>query len=207
MIDKSVPFSVRRARLRLGMTQMQLAEFSGVDVSIVYRWELGLACPSPEIWARLRNITLKPSSLIDEDLVRASPVYKLIVNMDDLTSPIVASKGIIEALEAVGAFKGEHEPFDFAARARNSPDYEMSGTRALEIIQRDRRWRTGKIVYAEVHCLSPALGGIWVDAMIAPLPERIAALIEFAPSKHGAEDGFRVHLVGMEDMPFNRPQA
>ena len=41
MIDKSVPFGVRRARLRLGMTQMQLAEFSGVDVGMVYRWELG----------------------------------------------------------------------------------------------------------------------------------------------------------------------
>src|SRR5262245_12071111 len=100
MIDKNVPFGVRRARLCLGMTQMQLAEFSGVDVAAVYRWELGLACPSPEIWARLRSITLKSSSFLDDDLVRVSPLYKFIVDMEDLTCPIVASKGIIEAIEA-----------------------------------------------------------------------------------------------------------
>jgi DNA-binding transcriptional regulator YiaG len=41
MIDGSIPFGVRRARLRLGMTEMQFAEFSGVDVGMVYRWELG----------------------------------------------------------------------------------------------------------------------------------------------------------------------
>jgi hypothetical protein len=30
------------------MIQMQLAEFSGVDVAPVFHWELGLAHPSPE---------------------------------------------------------------------------------------------------------------------------------------------------------------
>ena len=75
------------------------------------RWELGLAHPKPEIWARLRNITLKASSSLDEDLVRLSPVYKVLVDMKDLTHPIVASKGIIEAVEAVGAAQEEEEPF------------------------------------------------------------------------------------------------
>jgi transcriptional regulator with XRE-family HTH domain len=131
MIDKSVPFGVRRARLRLGMTRTQLAEFSEVDVGMVHRWELGLACPSPEIWARLRNITMKSSSLLDEDLVRVSPLYKVIVDMDDLNSPIVASKGVIEAIEAVGAVGGEDQPFDAAELARGSPHYETTGTRAL----------------------------------------------------------------------------
>jgi hypothetical protein len=119
----------------------------------------------------------------------------------------VASKGIIEAIEAAGAFKGEDRPFDVATLARKSPHYEISGTRALEIIQADQRWRRGEIVYVEVHCLSPALGDVWVDCMVAPLPERIAALIEFAPSRRGPEGGFRVHLVGLEDMPFNGLQS
>jgi transcriptional regulator with XRE-family HTH domain len=203
MIDKSVPFGVRRARLRLGMTQMQLAEFSGVDVGMVYRWELGLAHPSPEIWARLRTITMKASSFLDEDLVQTSPLYKFIVDMDDLTAAIVASKGIIEAMEVAGASGGEDQPFDIAELARKSPYYEISGTRALKMIQADPKWQAGEVLYAEVHCLSPALGGLWLDAMVAPLPERIAALIEFAPSKKGPEGGFWVHLIGLEDMPFS----
>jgi hypothetical protein len=149
---------------------------------------------------------LKAASFLVKDLVRVSPLYKFIVDMQDLTKPIVASKGIIEAIEAVGASEEEDNPFDIAEVDHKSPHYEISGTRALEMIQSDRRWRTDEIAYAEVHCISPALGGVWLDAMIAPLPVRIAALIEFAPLKRGAEDGFRVHLVGMEDMPFNRPQ-
>jgi DNA-binding XRE family transcriptional regulator len=207
MTDKSVPFGVRRARLFLGMTQMQLAELCGVDEATVYQWELGSACPSSEIWARLRNITLKSSSFLYADLVRASHLYKFIVDMNDLTRSVAASKGIIDAVTAVRASRGEDRPFDLAEIARRSPHYHVSGTRALEIIQADPRWRAGSIVYAEAHCLSPGLGDVWVDAMVAPLPERIAALIEFAPSKRGVEGGFRVHLVGLEDMPFNRPQG
>jgi hypothetical protein len=41
--------------------------------------------------------------------------------------------------------------------------------------------------------------GIWVDA-IAPLPDRLAALIEFTPSKRGTEDGFWLHPVRLNDM-------
>jgi transcriptional regulator with XRE-family HTH domain len=207
MNDKSVPFAIRRARLRFGMTQMQLAEFFGVDVGLVYRWELGLAHPSPEIWARLRTTTMKASSFLDEDLVRVSPLYKFIVDMDDLTSPIVASKGIIDAVRAVRGSGGEDRAFDLAEIARKSPHYQVSGTRALETIQADPRWKSGEIVYAEAHCLSPALGDVWVDGMVAPLPDRVAALIEFAPSRRGPEGGFSVRLVGMEDMPFNRPEG
>jgi transcriptional regulator with XRE-family HTH domain len=206
MIDKSVPFTIRRARLLLDLTRRQLAGLYGVDEATVYRWEIGLAHPSPEIWARLHNITLKASSFLDADLVRVSPLYKVIVDMEDLTSPIVASKGVIEAIEAAGAFKGEDQPFDAAELARTSPRYEITGTRALEIIQADPKWQAGEIVYAEAHCLSLAMGGAWLDVMIAPLPERIAALIEFVPSKRGPEGGFWVHLVGFEDKRFNQRQ-
>jgi transcriptional regulator with XRE-family HTH domain len=206
MIDKSVPFIVRRARLLLGMTHTEFAALYGVKEAAVSQWERGLAHPSPPIWVRLRTITLRASSFLDEDLVRASPLYKFIVVMEDLTCPIVASKGIIEAIEAVGAAREIDQPFDIAELARKSPHYEVSGTRALEIIQSDPGWQDGDIVYAEVHCLSPVLG-VWIDGIIAPLPDRAAALIEFTPSKRGPDDSFRVHLVGLQDMPFNQPKC
>jgi transcriptional regulator with XRE-family HTH domain len=200
MIDKSVPFLVRRARLLLGMTVAEFAGLYGVDEAIVSQWERGLAHPPPQVWARIRSITLRASSVLDEELVRASPIYKFIVDMEDLTKPIVASKGIIEALNEVGALDEENYSFDLLVeRARESPCYDVSGVRALEILDADPEWRCGDVVYAETHCMILPLG-IWVDAMIAPLPDRLAALIEFAPSKRGAEGGFWVRLVRLKDV-------
>src|SRR5262245_46894641 len=103
MADIGVAFSVRRARLLLGMTRSEFAALYGTDDPTVSRWESGLARPNPEIWARLRDLTLRASSSLDEDLVRESPVYKAIVDIADLTCPVVASKGILEAVKAVGA--------------------------------------------------------------------------------------------------------
>ena len=199
MTGKSVPFIVRRARLLLGMTVAEFAGLYGVDEATVAQWERGLAHPSPQVWARIRSITLSASSLLDEELVRASPVYKFLVDMEDLTKPIVASKGIIEAIKAVGALEIENRPFDLAEEARKSPCYEVSGPRALEILQADPGWGGGDIVYAEAHCMALPLG-VWVDATIAPLPDRLAALIEFTPSRRGAEGGFWVRLVQLKDM-------
>jgi len=41
--------------------------------------------------------------------------------------------------------------------------------------------------------------------MIALLPERVAAIIEFIPSKRSPKGGFWVHPFALEDMPFNSP--
>ncbi len=199
VIDKSVPFIVRRARLLLGMTVTEFGGLYGVDEATVNQWECGLAHPNPQIWARVRSITLSASSLLDEELVRASPLCKYIADMEDLTRPIAISKGIIEAAEAVGAPIGENLEFDFAELARKSPYYETTGTRAMEIVQADPGWRGGDIVYAEVHCMTLPRG-TWVDAMIAPLPDRLAAILEFTPSKRGAEGGFWVRLVRLKDV-------
>jgi len=204
IMDVGVPFVVRRARLLMGMTQAELAELFGVDDGTVSRWERGKLHPAPKVWRRIRDITLKEDSLRDEALVRASPVYKYLVDIKRLTKPVVASRGITEALEIVGVLKGKDRPFGIAKLARKSPQYKVSGTRALEIIQANPDWQRGDIVYAEVHCISPALGGVWVDAMIAPLPDRSAALIEFAPSPRGAGEGFRVQLTPLQDMSFSR---
>jgi transcriptional regulator with XRE-family HTH domain len=201
MIDKSVPFIVRRARLLLGMTVAEFAGLYGAAEATVSQWECGITHPHPQIWARIRSLTLSASSLLDEELVRVSRLYKVIVDFDDLTRPIVASKGIIEALDAVGASETvrpfEREKFD--EHAQNSPSFEVSGVRALEILQADPEWRGGDVVYAEFHCMVLPLG-VWIDAMIAPLPDRLAALIEFVPSKRGAESGFWVRPVRLKDM-------
>jgi hypothetical protein len=125
------------------------------------------------------------------------------VDIKRLTKPIVASKGIREALEMVGSLKEKDRPFGIAYFARKSPQYKVSGTRALEILQANPKWLRGDIVYAEVHCISPALGSVWVDAMIAPLPDRSATLIEFAASPRGAGEGFRVQLFRLEDMSLS----
>ncbi|MGA7329120.1 MAG: helix-turn-helix domain-containing protein [Rhodomicrobium sp.] len=151
MADKIVPYIVRRARLLTGMTQSEFTLLYGVDEATVSRWETGSAQPSPEIWSRLRNISLRASSALDEALVKASPVWKCIANMENLTHPIAVSKGVEEAIEAVGASKVRDQHLDVAEVARNSPDYGISGLRALEIVQADRRWVRGDIIYAEAH--------------------------------------------------------
>jgi transcriptional regulator with XRE-family HTH domain len=199
-MDDSVPFLVRRARLLLGMTQAEFAQLFGVDDGTVSRWERGKLHPAPKLWQRIRDIVLKQSSALDVHLVRTSPVYKCLVNVKDLTKLVVFSKGMIEAIKAVGAFELDDKPFDIAELSRKSSYYEVSSGRALEIIQADTRWARGEIAYAEMHCVSSSLGGVWADAIMAPLLDRYAAIIEFAPSKRGAAEGFWVELVGLEDM-------
>jgi hypothetical protein len=142
---------------------------------------------------------LKAGTFIEEDLVRRSPAYKYIVDIGDLTRPLLASKGVLEALAELGVSEAEEKPFDFAEVARKSADYEVSGTRALEIIRLNPRWIRGSVLYVEVHCISTSLGGIWADALIIPLPDCRAALIEFAPSRRGAAEGFWIRYV---EAPF-----
>jgi len=199
-MDSSVPFLVRRARLLLGMTQTEFAQLFGVDDGTVSRWERGKLHPAPKMWRRIRNIVLKESSALDIHLVRASPVYKCVVEVRDLTKLVVFSKGMIETIKAVGALELDDKPFDIAEHSRKSSYYEVSSGRALEIIQADTRWSRGEIAYAEMHCVSASLGDVWADAIIAPLLDRYAAIIEFAPSGRGAAEGFWVELIGLEDM-------
>jgi transcriptional regulator with XRE-family HTH domain len=204
-MDASVPFLVRRARLLLGMTQAEFAQLFGVDDGTVSRWERGKLHPAPKILQRIRNILLKESSALDAHLVRISPVYKCLVNMKDLTKLVVFSKGMIEAIKAFGTFElDDDKPFDIAELSRKSSYYEVSSGRALEIIQGDPRWSRGEIAYGEMHYVSSSLGGVWTDAIIAPLLDRDAAIIEFAPSKRGAAEGFWVELISLQDIPLDR---
>jgi len=44
---------VRQVRIKLGLTQMRLAERLGVSLVTVNRWENGQSRPSAKIWARI----------------------------------------------------------------------------------------------------------------------------------------------------------
>src|SRR5271166_1595790 len=107
MIDKSLAFTVRRARLLLGMTLPEFASLYGVDEKQACRWECGIDHPKPEIWARIRSLTLKAYPLLDDELIEASPVYKYIADMKDLPHPVIASRAITEVLAAVGASEAQ----------------------------------------------------------------------------------------------------
>jgi transcriptional regulator with XRE-family HTH domain len=110
-MDVGVPFVVRRARLLMGMTQAEFAELFEVDDGTVSRWERGKLRPAPKVWKRIREITLREDSLRDEALVRASPVYKYLVDIKRLTKPMVASRGISEATaDLLGRDSSDHRP-------------------------------------------------------------------------------------------------
>jgi hypothetical protein len=66
------------------MTQAECAQLFGVDDGTVSRGERGKLHPAPKIWQRIRDIVFKASSVVDARVVRASPVYKCIVNMQNL---------------------------------------------------------------------------------------------------------------------------
>jgi hypothetical protein len=57
------------------------------------------------------------------------------------------------------------------------PFYEISGIKALLIIQSDQSWIRGDVVFTEAHCYSPTFKS-WLDCIMAPLPDKFSALIE-----------------------------
>jgi transcriptional regulator with XRE-family HTH domain len=198
---EKVPFLVRRARLLLGETQMQFAEQFGVEDGTVSRWERGKLRPHPQALKQIREIVIRKGSFLSDALIRASHVAKIVTPMNDLTQAIVVSKGVKDALKQVGlSFESLSNVIVDPKEARTSPHYEVSTVHALELIQADPRWLKGEIIYAEAHCLSLRVGA-WVHMMVAPLPDRCAALIEAAPSRRGAEEGFWVRLIEAEEIP------
>jgi transcriptional regulator with XRE-family HTH domain len=203
-IMEKVPFLVRRARLLLGETQMQFAERFGVEDGTVSRWERGKLRPHPQALKQIRGIAVREGSFLSEALIRASHVAKIVAPMDDLTRALVVSEGVKDALKQAGvSYESLGSAIADPKEARTSPHYEASAVRALELIQADPRWLKGEIVYAEAHCLSLRVGE-WIHMMVAPLPDRCAALIEAAPSRRGPEEGFWVHLVEAEDIPSRK---
>jgi transcriptional regulator with XRE-family HTH domain len=148
---KNSAFLVRRARLLLGETQSEFADHFGVETSTVSRWERGLVKPRPRALAEITKMATKTDPFRSEDVIRASPVIKFLAPLNDLTTPLMVSKGLIEVLGELGyTFK------DFLTRqgkelwARpNERIYGISTGQCLRDIQKDPRWLRGEIAYAE----------------------------------------------------------
>lgn len=149
------PYLVRRARLLLGEKEAEFAKRFGVDEATVRGWEKGQACPSPKNWSWIRGSLSRSSNILSE-AVRSSHSYKCVVSLNDLTSPIIVSKGMEEALARIGIEREDLTGQFLAILARSSPQYEISGIKALSMVQSNQSWIRGEVIYAEAHCYSPA---------------------------------------------------
>jgi len=167
---------VRRARLVLGQTQSRFAEQFEVDDGTVSRWERGKLRPSPAIIAHLREIVLRSGFVAGKELIRASPILKCVSPIDDLKHPCVVSMGVRIALKRAGI--SDHDLSAHIKEVQVGASADLSGAHALDIIQADPAWVGRRAVYAEAHCFAVLLG-VWVDAMVIPLPDEPLALIEF----------------------------
>jgi transcriptional regulator with XRE-family HTH domain len=189
----NIPYLVRHARLVLGQTQSQFAERFEVDDGTVSRWERGKVRPAPAVVAQLREIALK--SMLGDELVRASLVWKFVSPIGDLRHPCTVSKGTREALTHAGI--PSHDLSKVIKEVRYGTTPELSGAAALEAIQSAPLWIERRVVYAEAHCIAVSLRA-WINLMVTPLPDRPFALIEFA--KAPEEGGFWVRVVCFEDL-------
>jgi transcriptional regulator with XRE-family HTH domain len=193
-MDEGVSYFVRRARLLQGMTQAHFAEQFGVDPATVSRWERGRLNPSPLVWRKISDINTKHGSLLGDAAIQASPVLKYLVNMENLNDILMISKGAARSLAQLGYTPEDmYDTVLLSSDAHASPHYGHSSYLALDKISKDPRWRNGEVVYAEAHSFSMRLD-IWIDLMVAPLPDRFAALIEAVPSHVGTRGGFWVQL-------------
>jgi hypothetical protein len=191
------PYLVRRARLLTGEIEAAFATHFGVDEATVSGWENGKARPSPKEWSWIHETVFHSSDIVSE-AVRAARTYKCVVSLNDLTSPVLISRGVEDALARVGIeSKDLTGPF-LPNLVRSSSHYEISGVKALSLIQANQSWIMGEVIYAEAHCFSPLLR-MWLDCVIAPLPGRQAALIEAAPSSQGEKGGFWVRFIKGDD--------
>jgi transcriptional regulator with XRE-family HTH domain len=200
-MDEGVSYFVRRARLLQGKTQAHFAELFGVDASTVSRWERGTLNPSPLVWRKIRNINTKHGSLLSDAAIKASPVLKYLVHMENLNDIMMISKGAAASLAQLGYTPDDmYDTALLSSDARASPHFSHSSYLALDKITKHPRWRNGEVAYAEAHCFSTRLN-IWLDLMVAPLPDRYAALIEAVPSHVGTRGGFWVQLTFTEHLP------
>jgi hypothetical protein len=183
----------------MGMTQSEFAEMMGVEDATVSRWERGKLCPSPKLWARIREIALRSATPHSDELIQVSHAYKFVVRMNDLTNPTVVSQGVAEALAKVGLKPAELTGPWWSEAAHASPHYDISAVRALTIIETDNGWLSGEIAYAEAHAFSTSLG-LWLNLMVAPLPDRYSALIEAVQAIRGEEGGFWTRIIPIGDV-------
>jgi transcriptional regulator with XRE-family HTH domain len=187
---KHFAFLVRRARLLLGETQNEFAYRFGVETSTVSRWERGLVKPLPKAQAEITKIALKTDPFRSEDIIRASPAFKYVAAMNNLTAPRVVSEGLAANLVALGYtiedFLKGHDKRLWAGP--DDPIYEISVAHCLKAIEKDPRWLSGEIYYAEFGGFTKARNA-WALGLVAPLPDTddnvalVEAVVAEAPSE------------------------
>jgi transcriptional regulator with XRE-family HTH domain len=197
VLVKAFAFVVRRARLRLGMTQAEFAEQFDVDVGTVSRWEHGKLRPSPAAQAKIHRIIRDDGTFDAHRLVAASPVYKWLSAMDDFNSTIVLSRGVTDALAKVGYSVDDcpqHLP-TFAQNwtRRSDPEWEYSFARTAEVIEADPRWLRGEIAHIEIHAYTSVLKG-WGTGLLAPIFNDGLALFESVPDPRPSREGFWMRI-------------
>lgn len=69
--------TLREARLRAGMTQVQLAEAMGVNQTAVSNWELGVTEPPARRAQRIEEVIGVPRGSIDWDATAASALNRV----------------------------------------------------------------------------------------------------------------------------------
>ena len=150
--------------------------------------------PRPRALAEITKIATKTDPFRSEDVIMASPVIKFLAPLNDLTTPLMISKGLTEVLAELG-----YTSRDFLTRqgkelwARpNERIYWISTVRCLR----------GEIAYAEFRGFGKAMNA-WIRGLAAPLvdPDRgDVALIEAVADRSQLDsDGQFVRLV-----PFSR---
>lgn len=195
---RNFAFLVRRARLLLGETQSEFADHFGVETSTVSRWERGLVKPLPKALAEITKIATKTDPFHSEDVIRASPVFKYLAALSDLSSPLVVSKGFAAYLAEVGYtfedFLNRHTEGLWAHPGE--PIYEVSVSRCLREIENDPRWRRGEISHAEFRGFAKALNvNAWVRGLVAPLPDKDNVALFEAVVDRSQVDGTFTRLV------------
>lgn len=96
---------IREARLRAGMTQLELAERMGTSQPVIARWEKGHRSPSVEALVRaVRACGLD----ISMSIVAPDPEHELLISQNLAISPesrlhkmVSSRRGINELVEAV----------------------------------------------------------------------------------------------------------
>jgi transcriptional regulator with XRE-family HTH domain len=188
-MPQNIAFLVRRARFLLDMTQSQFAEMFEVDTETVSRWERGKIVPSTEAYAHIRDINI---GVLDE-ATKASPVLKYLAYQSALTHPVAVSEGFRQAIRQLGV--SDRDLGYHVKQVLPADPHELGCLHALELIQRDPKWRKHKPAYVELHCMSAHFG--WLQALVVPILYHSLVLVEFARS---SQVGFWVHFVFPEDL-------
>jgi transcriptional regulator with XRE-family HTH domain len=182
----------------LGETQSEFADHFDVETSTVSRWERAIVKPLPKALAEITKIATRTDPFHSEDIIRASPVIKFLALLNDLTVPLVVSKGFAEHLEAIGlSFRQFLKDQGKGVWARpDDPIYKVSVSRCLKDIEKDPRWLRGEIVYAEFSGFAKTLKS-WSRGLVAPLPDKgdVALVEAVADRSQSDSDGYFIRLV------------